>query len=129
MSKTKYIEGLKGCPLLPASPATERTVGLTMNIRDAAYMTGHHYPGGVPALAARMGMDALELTRKLNPNAGAISLDEAVVLMTLSGDHRILHAMAVELGHTLAPQPSEASQFAGPSRAYPLRVIRTSIIL
>ena len=24
-----------------------------MNTRDAAYLTGHHYPGGEPALAAR----------------------------------------------------------------------------
>lgn len=81
-----------------------------MNTRDAAYMTSHHYPGGVPALAARMGMDARELTRKLNPNTGDISLDEAGVLMTLSGDHRILHAMADEFGYTLAKQPDEASK-------------------
>jgi len=73
-----------------------------MNVKDAAYMTGHHYPGGVPALAVRMGMDARELSRKLNPNnAQALSLDEAVALMALSGDHRILYAMADELDETL----------------------------
>ena len=76
-----------------------------MNTRDAAYLTGHHYPGGVPALAARMGMDARELSRKLNPNTSALSLDEAVVLMALSGDHRILHAMAAELGYRLEAAP------------------------
>lgn len=81
-----------------------------MNTRDAAYLTGHHYPGGVPALAVRMGMDARELSRKLNPNTGDLGLDEAVALMAFSGDHRILHAMADELGYTLAPQPDEASQ-------------------
>jgi len=90
MSKTKYIEGLKDCPLLPASPATKRTGGLTMNTRDAAYLTGHHYPGGVPALAARMGMDARVLARKLNPNTGDLGLDEAVALMALTGDPRML---------------------------------------
>ena len=82
-----------------------------MNTRDAAYMTGHSYPGGVPALATRMGMDARELSHKLNPNdAHALSLDEAVVIMALTGDHRILNAMASELGYVLTQQPDEASK-------------------
>lgn len=81
-----------------------------MNTRDAAYMTSLNYPGGVPALAARMGMDARDLSRKLNPNTGNLGLDEAIVLMVMSGDYRILHAMADELGYTLAPQPDEASK-------------------
>lgn len=81
-----------------------------MNTRDAAYLTGHHYLGGVPALALRMGINAREMTRKLNPNTGHIGLDEAVVLMVMSGDHRILHAMAEELGYTLTAQPNEASE-------------------
>lgn len=75
-----------------------------MNTRDAAYLTGHHYPGGVPALASRLGMDARVLSLKLNPNTCTLSLDEAVVLMALSGDHRILHTMASELGYVLAQQ-------------------------
>lgn len=81
-----------------------------MNTIDAAYLTGHHYPGGVPALASRMGMDARVLSLRLNPNdaAHALSLDEAVVLMTLTGDHRILHAMANELGYVLTQQQGAA---------------------
>lgn len=78
-----------------------------MNPRDAAYLTGHRYTGGVSALAVRMGMDARELFRKLNPNTGNLGLDEAIVIMALSGDHRILHAMADELGYTLTPQLTE----------------------
>lgn len=79
-----------------------------MNTKDAAYLTGHNYPGGAPALAARMGMDARKLSRKLNPNAiHSLTLDEAEVLMALSGDHRILHAMAAELGYVCTPIPSE----------------------
>jgi len=78
-----------------------------MNTKDAAYLTGHHYPGGIPALAVRMGMDARELSRKLNPNTGSLGLDEAIVLMVMSGDHRILYAMAGELGYTLSPQPEK----------------------
>lgn len=70
-----------------------------MNSRDAAFLTGHHYPGGVPALALRMGMDAREMASKLNPNTGDLGLDEAVAIMELSGDHRILHAIAIELGY------------------------------
>ena len=47
-----------------------------MNTKDAAYLTGHNHPGGVPALAARMGTDANELRRKLNPGSvHGISLD------------------------------------------------------
>lgn len=77
-----------------------------MNTKDAAYLTGRNYPGGVPALAARMGMDADELNRKLKPgHANGISLDEAEVIMALSGDHRILHAMAAELGYVCSPMP------------------------
>lgn len=58
-----------------------------MNTKDAAYLTVHNYLGGVPALAARMGTDANELCRKLNPgSAHGISLDEAEVTMALSGD-------------------------------------------
>jgi hypothetical protein len=70
-----------------------------MNTKDAAYLTAHHYPGGIPALAVRMGMAARELSRKLNPNTGSLSLDEATALMAFSGDHRILHAMADEIGY------------------------------
>lgn len=56
-------------------------------------------------MAARIGIDARELARKLNPNTGDLGLDEAVVLMVLSGDHRILHAMADELGYRLEAAP------------------------
>lgn len=70
-----------------------------LNAKDAAFMTGHQYPGGVPALAARMGIDAMEISSKLNPGSvSGISLDEAIVIMALSGDHRILDAMTAELG-------------------------------
>jgi len=72
-----------------------------MNTRDAAYLTGHNYAGGVPALAVRMGMTARDLSRRLNPITSDISLHDAVSLMTLSGDHRILFALADELGYSM----------------------------
>ena len=102
-----------------------------MNTRDAAYMTGHSYPGGVPALAARMGMDARALSLKLNPNDAAhtLSLDEAVVLMALTGDHRILNAMASELGYVLAQQqPGAPKKTQGTPQHFPLRGIQSTII-
>ncbi len=76
-----------------------------MNTRDAAYMTGHNYPGGVSALAARLGIDDRELSLELaHKDAHAIGLDNAVLIMALTGDHRILYAMAKELGYELARQ-------------------------
>lgn len=77
-----------------------------MNTKDAAFLTGQNYPGGVPVLAARMGMDASEMNRKLKPShANGISLDEAEVIMAISGDHRILHALAEGLGYVCIPKP------------------------
>ncbi len=99
-----------------------------MNTRDAAYLTGHHYLGGVPALAVRMGMDANDLSRKLNPNTGNLCLDDAIALMVMSGDHRILHAMAAEVGCVLTQLQDKGSKCAGPSGLMRSRVIRTSII-
>lgn len=46
-----------------------------MNTRDAAYLTGHHYPRGVSALALCMSMEANELSRKPNLNTGSLGLD------------------------------------------------------
>lgn len=39
-----------------------------MCLRDTVYHLAHDYPGGVPALAARMGKNATVLMHKLNPN-------------------------------------------------------------
>lgn len=77
-----------------------------MNTKDAAFMTGHDHPGGIPTLAARMDTDARELIRKFNPReANGISLDEAEVVMELRGDHHIFHAIAADLGYVCAPAP------------------------
>jgi hypothetical protein len=39
-----------------------------MCIKDVIYRVVHAYPGGVPALAARMGMSKHVLQNKVNPN-------------------------------------------------------------
>lgn len=74
-----------------------------MNIGDAAYATVHDYPGGSEALAPRLGMSAAVLRNKVNPNNTThhLSLAEAQRLVGLTGDKRILHALALEAGDVL----------------------------
>ncbi len=69
---------------------------------DAAYQTAHGYPGGIVALAARMGVSAGTLTHKVNPanTTHHLSLREAVDLQFFSGNAAVLHAMAARLGYT-----------------------------
>ncbi|MCD9097065.1 phage regulatory CII family protein [Luteimonas fraxinea] len=84
-----------------------------MNITDAAYATVHDYPGGSEALAGRMGMSAAVLRNKVNPNNTThhLSLAEAQRLVGLTGDKRILHALAMESGDLLI----EGAMDEGPS--------------
>ena len=71
-----------------------------LSVADAIYHTVHGYPGGVSALAARMGVSANTLTHKANPNNATHHLhpQELVALQHLSGDASVLHAMAAALG-------------------------------
>lgn len=76
-----------------------------MSVEDAIYHTVHGYPGGVTALAARMGMSPNTLTHKVNPNTTTHHLHprELVAMQYLSGDASVLHAMAAALGYTCTP--------------------------
>lgn len=76
-----------------------------MNVADAAYNTVHDYPGGSPSLAPRMGISAQVLTNKvsLTQNHNKLTLDESVKLQAVTGDLRILHAMAAALGCVCVP--------------------------
>lgn len=76
-----------------------------MSVDDAIYHTVHGYPGGVAALAARMGVPANTLTHKANPNTTSHSLrpSELVAMQYLSGDASVLHAMAAALGYACTP--------------------------
>jgi len=73
-----------------------------MSIDDAIYHTVHGYPGGVTALAARMGVSPNTLTHKVNPNNTTHHLHprELMAMQYLSGDATVLHAMAAQLGYT-----------------------------
>ena len=76
-----------------------------MSVPDAIYHTVHGYPGGVAALAARMGLPAGTLNHKANPNNATHHLHpaELVAMQQLSGNAAVLHAMAAALGYTCTP--------------------------
>lgn len=71
----------------------------SMSVADAAYHTVHGYPGGAAALQVRMGKS--NLSAEVNPNipTAKLGLEDAVKVQALSGDHRILLAMCLELGY------------------------------
>jgi hypothetical protein len=78
---------------------------ISMNIQDAAYHTAHDVPGGIAAIAARMGISPNVLQNKVNPTQDhhKLTLAEAVKIQALTGDCRILHAMAASLNHVALP--------------------------
>lgn len=79
-----------------------------MNILDAAYHTVHDFLGGASALASRMGIKSpAVLNSKVNPNTHThhITLLEAVKLMEITGDSRILQEMCAQLGKVAIDLP------------------------
>lgn len=74
-----------------------------MDVLDAAYLTAHSYPGGIPALAVRMGVSANVLQSKVNPNADThhLSIKQAQALMDVTNNDAILRALADHRGYDL----------------------------
>lgn len=74
-----------------------------MNLIDAAHKTVHDYPGGSQSLGPRIDMSPAVLRNKVNPNNDThhLTLAEADEIMSVTGDHRILHALAAEHGYVL----------------------------
>jgi len=72
-----------------------------LDVLDAAYHTAHEHPGGVPAVAQRMGISANTLQHKvsLTNDTHHLSLRDAVAMQEVTRDARILHAMAGALGY------------------------------
>ena len=75
-----------------------------MSVDDAVHKTVHA-AGGSKVVADRLVMPAGVVRAKANPNdrSRGFYLPEAVELMSLTGDHRILSAMADEFGYQLRP--------------------------
>lgn len=93
-----------------------------MNVADACFATVHDYPGGAEALGPRLGKLGTSLSAEVRvvPPGGSFSADpkrtqaklgllDAVRIMQMTGDCRILYAMAGELGH-FPPMPMPAEQ-------------------
>ena len=79
-----------------------------MNIIDAAYHTVHDYPGGATALAPRLGIKSpAVLNSKVNPNTDThhITLVEAIKIMAITNDYRILQSMNAQLGKVAIDLP------------------------
>jgi len=71
----------------------------------AVHETAHGFDGGLPRLAGLMGMNEQVLRNKVNPNAetSKLSLREAMAMMLLSGNVRMLETMAAQLGYVVRP--------------------------
>lgn len=80
-----------------------------MNIKDAMHHTVHDYPGGSESLGPRIGMSAAVLRNKVNPNTTThhLTLLEADRIMSMTGDHRMLHALAEHHGYVCTPVAHE----------------------
>lgn len=74
-----------------------------MNLIDAAHKTVHDYPGGSQSLGPRIDMSPAILRNKVNPNNTThhLTLAEADEIMSVTGDHRILHVLAAQHGYVL----------------------------
>lgn len=83
-----------------------------MNIVDSAHRTVHAYPGGSESLAPRIGMSAAVLRNKVNPNNTThhLSLVEADEILSITGDHRMLHDLAAAHGYTLQRFEAQGSK-------------------
>lgn len=68
-----------------------------MDVFEAAYRVAHDFrPDGAVGLARRLGKNPGTLLNKLNPaqETSHITLEEAVLISTVTGDRRILEAFA-----------------------------------
>ncbi|MDQ8022211.1 MAG: phage regulatory CII family protein [Moraxellaceae bacterium] len=82
-------------------PNTMRFKPAHMTPADAFFHTVHDYPGGAVSLAPRMGLSAGVLRNKANRNCSTnhVLLEDADRAMALTGDFRVLHALAMAHGH------------------------------
>jgi len=82
-----------------------------MNIADAAYHTVHDYPGGSESLGPRVGISPAVLRNKVNPNNDThhLTLAEAVRIVDITDDDRMLRAWAHSRGYLLV-RPPEGDQ-------------------
>jgi hypothetical protein len=82
-----------------------------MNPRDAFHHTVHDYPGGCEALAVRLGMSAVILRNKANASHAHNKpmIDDVDRVMGVTGDHRVLHALAQGHGYVCFKMGDDAT--------------------
>jgi hypothetical protein len=82
------------------------------DVRDAAFRIGRTFPGGLPALAQRMGLPYSTLQKKLSPNdeSRLLAVDEAVAIQVVAQRYDVLYAMAWSLNHVAVPLPADVSR-------------------
>jgi len=73
------------------------------DLPDLVYRVAHEQPGGIPALAVRMGVSANVLNKKVAPTQEfhKLTLGEAAQIVELTGDDRIPQAFADMVGCVL----------------------------
>lgn len=78
-------------------------INRAFDVLDAAYHTAHNFPGGVVALARRMGIaeDTLNKKVSLNTTTHHLTLREAQAMQEITGNVAILQAMASALGYDI----------------------------
>lgn len=71
-----------------------------MDVFEATYRVAHDFPGGAVKLAEKLGENPGTFLNRVNPETEThkLYLATAVQMQALSGDHRILYAMAGTLG-------------------------------
>lgn len=69
----------------------------------AVHQTAHDAPGGLPALARRMGVHEQSFRNKVCPTTEShkLNLREALAMMDITNDDRILEVLAEMRGYTL----------------------------
>ena len=69
----------------------------------AVYNTVHDFPGGARALATYLSVRPGTLSNKADPACDThhLNVSEALAIMLVADDYRILHALAVETHHGL----------------------------
>lgn len=85
-----------------------------MNLRDAAYLLVHAYPGGAESLAPRMGKSATTLSHEVKGTGTAkVGLLDAELMTEMTGNLGILTAWATNAGQMLVPLPESISAAGG----------------
>jgi len=77
-----------------------------ISLLDVAFCVVHDYPGGAMSLAPRMMKGGSTLAQEVSRRNGAkLGLEDAERITLLTGDLRILQAMANNAGQMLLPLP------------------------